>query len=75
MWAVIVSSDSHWSKHVELGAKSQADWEASLEAYSQKYPEEAAEFKSMISLELPTDWDKALPVSCEKKCTGACFDG
>ena len=60
---------------MELGAKSQADWEASLEAYTQKYPEEAAEFKSMISLELPTDWDKALPVSCEKKCTGACFDG
>ena len=73
--AVIVSFDSHWSKHIELGAKSEADWEASLEAYTQKYPEEAAEFKGLISLELPTDWDKALPVSSEKKCMVASFEG
>jgi len=72
---VIVSFDSHWSKHIELGAKSEADWEASLEAYTQKYPEEAAEFKGLISLELPTDWDKALPVSSEKKCMVASFEG
>lgn len=45
--------NSHWSRHIDLGAKLESDWEASLEAYAQKYPEEAAEFKQLISLELP----------------------
>jgi transketolase len=52
---------SHWSKHIDLGAKLESDWEASLEAYTQKYPEEAAEFKQLVSLELPEGWASALP--------------
>lgn len=54
---------SHWSRHVELGSKDQSEWEAAVEAYAEKYPEEAAEFKQLISGELPDGWDKALPVS------------
>ncbi|KAG0576534.1 hypothetical protein KC19_5G087600 [Ceratodon purpureus] len=52
---------SHWSKHIDLGAKLESDWDASLEEYSQKYPEEAAEFKQLISLELPENWASSLP--------------
>lgn len=55
--------DSHWSRHIDLGSKYQSDWEAAVEAYAQKYPEEGAEFKQLISGELPAGWDAALPVS------------
>ncbi len=41
----------------------ESEWEESLAAYEKKYPTEAAEFKSLISLKLPEGWEKALPVS------------
>lgn len=53
----------HWSKHLTDGPALEASWEESLAAYEQKYPEEAAEFKQLISQKLPTGWEKALPVS------------
>lgn len=59
----LLTLNSHWSKHIGLGAKLESDWDASLEAYTQKYPEEAAEFKQLVSLELPEGWASALPVS------------
>lgn len=45
-----------------MGCKYQSDWESSVEEYAQKYPEEGAEFKQLISGELPDGWDNALPV-------------
>ena len=58
--------NSHWSRHIELGSKFESEWEGAVEAYAQKYPEEGAEFKQLISGELPEGWEKALPVS---KCS------
>lgn len=52
---------SHWSRHVDMGSKYQSDWESSVEEYAQKYPDEGAEFKQLISGELPDGWDNALP--------------
>ncbi|PTQ45753.1 hypothetical protein MARPO_0013s0012 [Marchantia polymorpha] len=52
---------AHWSKHLTDGPALEASWEESLAAYEQKYPEEAAEFKQLISQKLPTGWEKALP--------------
>lgn len=52
---------SHWSRHVKDGAALEAQWQADLAAYEQKYPEEAAEFKLLISGKLPEGWEKALP--------------
>jgi len=46
----------------ESGAKVEAEWKASLEAYKVKYPEEGAEFEQLISEALPAGWEKALPV-------------
>jgi transketolase len=54
---------SHWSRHTPEGAALEADWNAKFAAYEKKYPEEAAELKSIISGELPVGWEKALPVS------------
>ncbi|CAN1308090.1 Transketolase, chloroplastic [Linum perenne] len=53
----------HWSRHIEAGASLEADWNAKFAAYEQKYKEEAAVLKSIISGDLPADWEKALPVS------------
>ena len=46
---------------IASGAELEADWNAKLEAYSQKYPAEASEFKQLISQELPAGWEQALP--------------
>ncbi|CAN1308089.1 Transketolase, chloroplastic [Linum perenne] len=51
----------HWSRHIEAGASLEADWNAKFAAYEQKYKEEAAVLKSIISGDLPADWEKALP--------------
>eukprot|EP00873_Tetraselmis_striata_P042514 jgi/Tetstr1/462778/TSEL_007729.t1 len=46
---------------VEAGAKIEAEWNAAMEAYASKYPEEAAEFKQLISCALPAGWESCLP--------------
>ncbi|KAH9550879.1 hypothetical protein CY35_10G094900 [Sphagnum magellanicum] len=58
-----LSPVSHWSKHIKEGAALKSERDESLVAYEKKYPTEAAEFKQLISLELPEGSDKALPVS------------
>lgn len=47
--------------NVERGSALEAAWNANLNAYSAKHPEEAAEFKALISGELPANWEDALP--------------
>ncbi|CAI9765185.1 unnamed protein product [Fraxinus pennsylvanica] len=51
----------HWSRHVPDGAALEAKWNAKFAEYEKKYPEEAAELKSIITGELPAGWEKALP--------------
>ncbi|KAK3040091.1 hypothetical protein RJ639_027817 [Escallonia herrerae] len=51
----------HWSRHTPDGAALEAEWNAKFAEYEKKYKEEAAELKSLISGELPTGWEKALP--------------
>lgn len=48
---------------MEEGAAVEAEWNSKLAAYESKYPEEAKEFKQLISGDLPEGWEKALPVS------------
>jgi transketolase len=45
----------------EAGAAHEAEWDAKMVEYTSKYPEEAAEFKQLISQELPAGWEDALP--------------
>ncbi|KAH9311268.1 hypothetical protein KI387_026303 [Taxus chinensis] len=52
---------SHWSRHIEKGAAVEAKWTAKLTEYENKYPVEAAEFKTLISGKFPEGWEKALP--------------
>lgn len=59
----LATSCSHWSRHVPEGAALEAGWNTKFAEYEKKYPEEAADLKSIITGELPADWEKALPVS------------
>lgn len=52
---------SHWSRHGKRGAELEAKWKADFAAYEKKYPEEAVEFKTLTSNDLPAGWEKALP--------------
>ncbi|XP_066348114.1 transketolase, chloroplastic-like [Miscanthus floridulus] len=51
----------HWSLHIDEGASLEAEWNARFVEYEKKYHQEAAELKSIISGELPSGWDNALP--------------
>ncbi|XP_020113482.1 transketolase, chloroplastic [Ananas comosus] len=52
---------SHWSRHVPEGAALEAEWNAKFGEYEKKYPEDAADLKTIISGELPAGWADALP--------------
>ncbi|KAI7731172.1 hypothetical protein M8C21_012225 [Ambrosia artemisiifolia] len=53
----------HWSRHTPEGAPLEAEWNAKSAEYEKKYPEEAAELKSIATGVLPAGWEKALSVS------------
>lgn len=55
----------------DAGAELEKDWESALAKYVEKYPEEGAEFKQLISGKLPEGWEKALPVSAALKFLSA----
>lgn len=44
------------------GAKQEAAWKETFEAYKKAYPELAIQFEQAFSEELPAGWDKNLPV-------------
>lgn len=49
------------SSNVTKGAALEDSWNAKFAKYEQKYPEDAAELKQIISGELPAGWADALP--------------
>jgi transketolase len=51
----------HWRQAIQRGAAAEGDWNATLAAYRQAYPTEAAEFERLLRGELPADWDSTLP--------------
>ncbi|KAK9053644.1 hypothetical protein SSX86_024718 [Deinandra increscens subsp. villosa] len=51
----------HWSRHTPDGAALEAEWNAKFSAYESKYPEDAAELKSIVTGVFPAGWEKALP--------------
>jgi transketolase len=52
---------AHMREAIDAGAKSEAAWKATLETYTDKYPDEAAEFDGLVSRKLPSGWDSVLP--------------
>ncbi|GBG76005.1 hypothetical protein CBR_g21246 [Chara braunii] len=60
----VVPSDvkAKMGEAVQKGAQCEAEWNAAMQQYEAKYPEEAKVFKQLINGELPEGWEKALPV-------------
>ncbi|MBE9179168.1 transketolase [Oculatella sp. LEGE 06141] len=52
---------SHYRKSIQRGADAEAEWNQLLQEYETKYPNEATEFKRLLSGKLPDQWEKALP--------------
>ena len=50
-----------YRKALDSGRRWEADYSDQLEAYSQEFPDEAAEFRRIIAGELPENWEAALP--------------
>jgi transketolase len=46
---------------VERGGRMEAEWNQRFEEYARRYPKEAAEFRAMLTGELPASWDEAIP--------------
>ena len=55
-------SSREFTNHANHGVAEEEEWNKSLEDYSRKYPNEAREFKQLISGQLPDNWEEALPV-------------
>ncbi|MGO9063076.1 MAG: transketolase [Candidatus Binataceae bacterium] len=52
---------SEMRKCRQRGAEAEAAWNKQMEAYTAKYPAEAARFKEMIAGQLPAGWDSEIP--------------
>jgi transketolase len=52
---------THFRSAVTRGEKLQKEWEERFEAYSQKYPDLAQEWRQALSGELPPGWDQEIP--------------
>ncbi len=59
---------AHFEKTcVEAGTSKEAEWNELFAAYKEQYPELANELSAAINNELPTNWDKDIPVYEEGK--------
>ncbi len=53
---------NHFRKAIDKGQKAEEEWNQMFIEYRKKYPELAEEFERFVNGELPSDWDKDLPV-------------
>jgi transketolase len=56
----------HFLATAERGAREEAEWQATFEAWSKAHPDLATEWRTALKNELPTDWDAAIPVFSPK---------
>jgi len=53
---------AHFREALDRGAKSKADWNGRVEAYTKAYPALAKELQGRLRGELPPGWDAAIPI-------------
>lgn len=58
---------SHFRKAVDHGKNLEADWRSKVENYKQKYVEDGQLLNSMLSGELPSNWEEHLPTFADAK--------
>jgi len=54
-------SVEYFRQAVARGAQAEDEWQKKFDAYKEAFPKEAAEFESIVSGELPRNWDADLP--------------
>jgi transketolase len=52
----------HFHEAVERGNQAEAEWEKRFSAYAEAFPDLAKTFAQVMKGELPSDWDKDIPV-------------
>jgi transketolase len=58
---------AHFGTAIERGAKLEAEWKALVDKYQREFEAEGKEWASMISGELPADWEDHLPTFADAK--------
>ena len=53
---------THFRKSIDLGLEHEQSWTSSFRKYLHEYPEEGARFEKQFKGELPSGWDKDIPV-------------
>jgi transketolase len=61
MFHIPAEVQAHYRQAVEMGRRAEDEWNLRFTAYTQTYPQLAAEFKRIMAGELPAGWDAALP--------------
>ena len=51
----------HFRQAVDRGAQTEQEWNQLFAQYKAKYPEDGSNFEQLISGQLPTGWEEALP--------------
>ncbi len=51
----------HFKESTERGAKAEKDWNELVDAYEEKYSDEAKTFRLIMNNELPENWEDSLP--------------
>lgn len=52
---------AHFHKAIARGASLEAEWQETLATYKTKYPQEGAQFETLLSGKLPENWADCLP--------------
>lgn len=58
---------SHFRKAIERGEKLEAEWQSAVQDYKNKYAEAGTLLTSMLSGELPNNWEEHLPTFVDAK--------
>src|ERR1041385_1975328 len=58
---------AHFRKAIDRGREFEAQWESQVEKYQQQFPEDGALLTSMLSGELPENWEQHLPSFADAK--------
>ena len=61
MFSIPAEAQAWYRQAVETGRKAEEQWNQKFIAYTQVFPELAAEFKRVMAGELPAGWDTGLP--------------
>lgn len=57
----------HFRKAVDRGQKLEDEWRSQVQRYQQQYPQDGALMNSMLSGELPANWEEHLPTFADAK--------